>query len=82
MTSTEIAKYTTKAEAKRMVNILREYIIPNKKAVGKQKINDYDIFEAKDKLNELVRSDCTDDNWEKYNRYYDLVVVMIERGEK
>ena len=81
MTSTEIAKYTTKAEARRIVGIIREHVPATKVNVDGCEINDFDIMAVRDKLNELVRDrEISLKNWKAYDSCYDLVVEMIEDG--
>ncbi len=80
MTLQDLKQHTDKTTAQRIVNVLREHI-PSKPSVKGSRINnDYNIIEAKKKLSELVRSDCTDAHWKAYNKYYDVVSDMVDGG--
>ena len=81
MTLHTLQKYTTKKEAQRFVNVIREHVQPINVKVEGGEINGFDIFEVRDKLNELVRNrEITLKNWTAYNSWYDLVIAMIEEG--
>ena len=80
MTIHTLQKDTTKKEARRFVNVIREHVPPTKVKVEGGEINGFDIFEVRDK-HELVRNrEIPYKNWTAYNSCYDLVVDMIEDG--
>jgi len=84
MTLKDLHKYTTKKEAQRLVNILRENMTSEKVKHGSSHVNGYDIIEAKNKFRELLlKADAADrdDLFDVYEPHYNLISLMIERGE-
>jgi len=84
MTLKDLHKYTTKKEAQRLVNILRENLPSEKVKRGNSHVNGYDIVEAKNKFRELLlkaNEADRDDLFAIYEPHYDLLSLMIERGE-
>jgi len=84
MTLKDIYKYTTKKEAQKLINILRENLSSEKVQHGNSHVNGYDIVEAKNKFRELLlKADAADRDYlfDVYEPHYNLLSLMIERGE-
>jgi len=85
MTTNDLRQHTDKTTARKIMAILRENnVTVTEKSENKKIVNDYDLIESRNVLRELLlkaNESDRDDLFAIYEPHYDLLSLMIERGE-